>query len=424
MSRFRNVTSRLCALTASSAASGSIKSQRLMLRAGLVRQTASGLYALLPLGLRAMRKLERLVDDEMARIGGAKLAMASLIPKRLWSKSGRWAAYGDELWRVEDRKGSEFCLGPTHEEVIADLASVVRSYRALPLLAYQITRKFRDELRPRGGLLRAREFVMKDMYSFDISPEAAAITYERVNDAYEMIFSRLGVPFVKAKGDTGQIGGSLSHEYHVLASCGEDNVLTCDKCAVSVNEELMNDSVVPRGCKVPKQCEVKTMKGIEVGHAFYLGKKYSDVFQIIVNDSKGGQVTAEMGCYGIGITRLLQACIEAFSPDENQIRWPEQIAPYRVCILPAEKDLHAEAEELYDALVHPSTPYSDIDIILEDRDHLSLSARLSLARLLGYPYLVILGKQMRETGLLELQAQAMEQTEYLSKEKLIDKMLV
>ena len=409
-------------------------SHKLLLRAGLIRQTSAGIYSYLPLAVKSLQKLERLIDEEMTAIDGTKLACPSLAPAQLWKESGRWNAMGGELWRIKDRKNVDFCLGPTHEEIVSSLmASELQSYKQLPLRLYQTTTKFRDEMRPRSGLLRSREFIMKDMYTFDVSEEAAKTTYELVCEAYGRILKRLDVPFIKAEGDVGQIGGSMSHEFHIPAECGEDHVIVCTDCKVSVNQAIMTqDNSVSsiRGCQLATNCRSHSHKAIEVGHAFYLGTKYSEVFRVTFTDDNREKRVAEMGCFGIGVSRLLQACIEALSPPSgDQIIWPTQIAPYKVCIVPIDTkednsahQLNSLAETLYDTLNDGRVPVLDSDVIIDDRMHLSVGVRLADAALVGYPMLVVLGSRTIENGLIELQHQYSGETEYLTFESLVAKL--
>jgi prolyl-tRNA synthetase len=407
-----------------------------MLRGGLIRQSAAGIYNYLPLAVKALRKLETLIDNEMTRIEGTKLCFASLTPSHLWKKSGRWDEMGDELWRISDRKKTDFCLGPTHEEIVTDLvASEIQSYKQLPLRLYQITTKFRDEMRPRSGLLRGREFIMKDMYTFDAAEDGALLTYDLVCNAYERILKQLEVPFIKVEGDVGQIGGSMSHEFHIPSECGEDHVITCASCGVSINEAMIigsdgaRQSVIP-GCQQAQSCQSKGQKAIEVGHAFYLGSKYSNLFHATFMDDNKEKHVVQMGCFGIGVSRLLQACIEVLSPSSgDRIVWPSKIAPYQVCIVPLgmERDgsalrLKSQAEALYDTLNSSGVSTLDTNVIIDDRVFLSAGVRLADVRLVGYPFLVVLGNQTLNSGLLELQIQYTGETEYLSLEALVDKL--
>ncbi|XP_064625243.1 probable proline--tRNA ligase, mitochondrial isoform X2 [Lineus longissimus] len=261
----------------------SCSSQRLMLYNGIIAQAHSGTYHLLPMGLRALNKLKKVINDGMESIGAQELALPCLTPGDLWKTSGRWDTTGSELFKLKDRHNIDHCLGPTHEEVITSLVATHTnlSHRQLPIKLFQITRKFRDEMAPKYGLLRGREFEMKDLYTFDSNPADAKVTYEEVCGAYDGIFKRLGLKFVKVVGDTGNIGGQLSHEYHLTADVGEDNLVTCKRCDFGANEEMIDkDNLEKHKCHKPGcDTDFTFTKGIEVGHAFLLGTKYSKLFK-------------------------------------------------------------------------------------------------------------------------------------------------
>eukprot|EP00064_Thunnus_orientalis_P003237 superscaffoldBa00000256_g3246 len=271
----------------------------------------------------------RVIDQEMQGIGGQKLDMPSLCSADLWKTSERWDLMGKELFRLKDRHGVDYCLGPTHEEAVTTLVAhqATLSYRQLPLLLYQITRKFRDEPKPKFGLLRGREFYMKDMYSFDVSEEAAYQTYESVCQAYTRLFARLGLRCVQVQADTGNIGGTLSHEFQLPADIGEDRLLVCGNCSFSANVETM--SADRTDCP---QCKTGTLvesKGIEVGHTFYLGKKYSHVFNAAFSNAQNKPSIAEMGCYGLGVTRILAAAIEVIDSDDGMDEFMDKFKTQR-----------------------------------------------------------------------------------------------
>ncbi|XP_015281723.1 PREDICTED: probable proline--tRNA ligase, mitochondrial [Gekko japonicus] len=399
------------------------KSQRLMLLGGLICPASPGCYHYMPYTVRAMEKLIKVIDREMQVIGGHKVNMPTLCSAKLWRASGRWELMGKELLRLADRHGQEYCLGPTHEEAITDLIASqgLLSYRELPLLLYQITRKFRDEPKPRFGLLRGREFYMKDMYSFDISEEAAYNTYALVCSAYCNIFNSLNLRFVKVQAATGSIGGTMSHEFQLPADIGEDKLMTCTNCDFSVNVELINAD--QRCCSVCKGELVET-KGIEVGHTFFLGTKYSSVFNATFQTSQGKPALAEMGCYGLGVTRILAASIEVLST-EDAIRWPSLIAPYQVCFIPPKKGSKEEEatvllEGLYDCVAE-AVPQLKEDIVLDDRIHLTIGKRLKDVKKLGYPYVIIGGKAaLDDPSLFEVWNQNTGENLFLTREAIID----
>ncbi|KAL8590358.1 hypothetical protein ACOMHN_011572, partial [Nucella lapillus] len=266
---------------------GTCHSYKLMLYNEVIGACYSGAFHLLPWGQRALEKLIRLIDQEMDMVGGQKISMPTLAPDTFWKPTGRWESTGKELFKLQDREGQQFCLGPTHEELITSLIasqSPVPSQH-LPQMLYQITRKFRDEMSPKHGLLRGREFEMKDMYTFDTDEQAAMETYQLICDAYCNVFDRIGVPYKKVQGSTGNIGGSLSHEFHYLADVGEDSLWLCPKCGLQVNKELAEDKSREELCQNPgEDCKLSESKGIEVGHCFYLGTKYSSVFNATYMD--------------------------------------------------------------------------------------------------------------------------------------------
>ncbi|XP_058159503.1 probable proline--tRNA ligase, mitochondrial isoform X2 [Dasypus novemcinctus] len=374
------------------------KSQRLMLQVGLIHPASPGCYHLLPYTVRAMEKLVRVIDQEMQAIGGQKVNMPSLSSAELWQATSRWDLMGKELLRLRDRHGKEYCLGPTHEEAVTALVASQKtlSYKQLPFLLYQVTRKFRDEPRPRFGLLRGREFYMKDMYTFDSSAEAARHTYSLVCDAYCSLFSRLGLRFVKVQADVGSIGGTLSHEFQLPVDVGEDRLAVCANCHFSANMETLASS--QQSCPACQGPLTET-RGIEVGHTFYLGTKYSSIFNAQFANVHGKPSLAEMGCYGLGVTRILAAAIEVLSP-EDCIRWPSLLAPYQVCLIPPKKGSKEEAAaalmgSLYDDIAE-AVPQLRGELLLDDRTHLTIGNRLKDANKLGYPFVIIAGRRALE----------------------------
>ncbi|XP_053099667.1 probable proline--tRNA ligase, mitochondrial isoform X16 [Hemicordylus capensis] len=399
------------------------KSQRLMLSAGLLCPASPGCFHYMPYTVRAMEKLIKVIDQEMQAIGGQKMNMPTLCSAELWRASGRWELVGKELFQLADRHNQEYCLGPTHEEAITDLigSQGFLSYKHLPLLLYQITRKFRDEPKPRFGLLRGREFYMKDMYTFDNSKEAALHTYALVCNAYCTIFNSLGLRFLKVQAATGSIGGTMSHEFQLPADIGEDRLLMCANCDFSANVETVSPDKMH--CPVCKGKLVET-KGIELGHTFFLGTKYSSVFNTMVHTSQNKPVLAEMGCYGLGVTRILAAAIEVLST-EDAIRWPRLIAPYQVCLIPPKKgskEGKAEVllEDLYDCVLE-AVPQVKEEVVLDDRTKLTIGKRLKDAKKLGFPYVIVGGKKvLDEPPLFELWDQNTGEALFLTKEGIID----
>jgi prolyl-tRNA synthetase len=527
-------------------ADAEVTSHQLMLRTSMIRKAAAGIYSYLPLGLRSLRKVEQIVREEMNRAGAIELLMPMVVPAELWQESGRWAQYGKELLRLKDRKEADFCLGPTHEEVITDVVRrEVRSYRQLPLNLYQIQTKFRDEIRPRFGLMRGREFVMKDAYSFDLDDAGADRAYEKMYQAYRRIFSRCGLKFRAVEADTGNIGGSVSHEFMVLAESGEDAIVSCDSCEYAANvekaelrpaasaapvpaqplqtvatparktiedvalflgldekqlvktllvktdagetlavllrgdrelntiklcrllgcnevdlageEEVVAATGAPTGFAGPvglklrifadhevaamadfvvganardqhltgvnagrdfaveafadlrqatagdpcPRCSghLEAWRGIEVGHVFKLGTKYSQALGATVLDEQGQERVLVMGCYGIGIGRTVAAAIEQ-NHDAGGIIWPLPIAPFQVLITllnPNDAPVAAAAEELYRQLQE-----AGIEVLFDDRDERP-GSKFKDADLLGIPLRVTVGARGLKEGALELQ---------------------
>jgi prolyl-tRNA synthetase len=525
-------------------ADAEVTSHQLMLRSGMVRRIAAGIYDILPMGLRVIRKVENIIREEMNRAGAHELFMPSILPAELWQETGRWDFYGKELLRVRDRHGRDFCYGPTHEEIFTDLVRRdIRSYRQLPQNLYQIQTKFRDEVRPRFGLMRGREFSMKDAYSFDRDITGAEKSYQAMREAYTAIFKRCGLKFRAVEADTGKIGGSLSHEFMVLAETGEDSVVSCNGCDYAANVEmaevkgeisdtfadsgkdpekidtpgqktvqevtaflgvsshdlvktiimegdrgavgvlvrgdhevnpvkvrrLVDDETLelaepdvvekvtgapvgfagPLGLEIPLYADsavshmsdfvtggndvdvhmkgvdlddfsVKAfgdlreavpgdpcprcggsltfLRGIEVGHIFYLGTKYSETMKAHYLDENGEEQVIEMGCYGIGVGRTAAAAIEQ-NHDENGIIWPVPIAPFTVALLsldPGKEEVHAVAEKIYDDLIQ-----AGVEVLFDEREERP-GVKFNDADLLGIPLRVTVGGRGVKEGVAEL----------------------
>ncbi|MFO7982846.1 MAG: proline--tRNA ligase [Desulfuromonadales bacterium] len=527
-------------------ADAEVISHQLMLRSGMIRKVAAGIYSYLPMGLRSIRKVEQIIREEMDRSGAIEVLMPMVIPADLWEESGRWQQYGRELLRFKDRKDGDFCLGPTHEEVITDIVRrELRSYRQLPMNLYQVQTKFRDEIRPRFGLMRGREFIMKDAYSFDVDEAGADAAYEKMYHAYRRIFSRCGLKFRAVEADTGAIGGSFSHEFMVLAASGEDAIVSCDSCEYAANVEkaeipdpgaqapqptrqmekvltparktiedvarfldvapdrllktlvvrtdtgetlavllrgdrelnqiklthllecnsvemadeetvqkmtgapsgfagpvgldlrivadrevqAMADFVVGAnekdahltGVNHPRDFEVETFadlrkaepgdgcprceghleqsRGIEVGHVFKLGTKYSEALGAIVLDDQGRERPLVMGCYGIGVGRSVAASIEQ-NHDDNGIVWPMPIAPFQVLVTmvnPKDAAVRETSERLYAELMD-----AGVEVLLDDRDERP-GIKFKDADLIGIPLRVTVGSRALKEGSVELQ---------------------
>ncbi|MCB1675201.1 MAG: proline--tRNA ligase [Halioglobus sp.] len=542
-------------------ADAEVISHRLMLRAGLIRKLASGLYTWLPLGLRTLRKVEAIVRREMDAAGAQELSMPVVQPAELWRESGRWEQYGPELLRIRDRHDREFCLGPTHEEVITDLVrNEIKSYRQLPINLYQIQTKVRDEIRPRFGIMRSREFLMKDAYSFHLDQACLERTYQRMHEAYTSIFTRLGLEFRPVIADTGSIGGSASHEFHVLADSGEDDIAFSDGGSYAANVELaealapagerppprasMTEVATPgvksiedlahflsmdaattvktlvvdgdqpgalvalvlrgdhqlnpvkaaklegvatplqladegrvraacgagcgslgpvglalpvivdrsaahladftcganrdgmhftgvnweRDCPLPPVADLRRVvagdpspdgtgrlqirRGIEVGHIFQLGSKYSEAMNARVLDENGRNVTVTMGCYGIGVSRIVAAAIEQ-NHDENGIVWPHSMAPFQLAIVPLNMHKSREvadcAQQLYQELLDMG-----VDVLLDDRNERP-GVKFADMELIGIPHRLVIGDRALAAGKVEYQGRCDEEPQLVAR---------
>ena len=382
-----------------------IISHQLMLRAGMIRKVASGIYTWLPLGLRVLRKVENIVREEMNASGAQEVLMPMVQPKELWEETKRWKKMGPELLRIQDRHERDFCLGPTHEEVITDLIrNNVKSYKELPLNLYQIQTKFRDEVRPRYGVMRGREFLMKDSYSFDLNEESLQKSYMKMRDTYKNIISRVGLEFKIVKADSGAIGGDASEEFHVLAENGEDTIAVSNGSEFAINTELLlkegeNLNSLEGKPSPDGKGVIQIKKGIEVGHIFQLGRVYSDAMGSNVLNHEGKKENLLMGCYGIGVSRLVAAAIEQ-NNDKNGIIWPESIAPYEVNIVAIgfgkDEKITKAALSLYEDFL--SMGY---EVILDDRKD-GYGTKMKDAELIGVPMNVIIGKNYIEKKEIEL----------------------
>ena len=381
-------------------------SHQLMIRAGLIRQVASGIYNWLPTGKLVLNKVEDIVRKNMNQSGALEMLMPMVQPGELWKQSGRWRQYGQELLIFKDRNEREFCLGPTHEEVITDLCKKeIRSHKQLPITFYQIQTKFRDEIRPRFGVMRSREFIMKDAYSFDLSVEEMDNSYEVMREAYIKIFDSLGLDYRIVKADSGAIGGSDSEEFHVLADSGEDLLAFSDKSDYAINAELL---VKSQDDQNPKNLEgkpspdgkglLKLKRGIEVGHIFKLGKKYSESLNLKIN-TKTDDIFPEMGCYGIGISRIVAAAIEQ-NHDEKGILWPKELAPYQVALVEVNPKKSTEINSIC-STIYSSLVENKIDILWDDREQRA-GVKFKDMELIGIPIFLIVGKKSIDENQIEI----------------------
>ena len=417
-----------------------IVSHRLMLRAGMIQQSSAGIYSWLPMGLKVMRKIEQIVREEQNRAGANEILMPTIQPAELWQESGRYDDYGLEMLRIKDRHERDMLYGPTNEEQVTDIFRAhVKSYRALPLNLYHIQWKFRDEVRPRFGIMRGREFLMKDAYSFALDADAARAEYNKMFVSYLLTFQRLGLTAIPMEADTGPIGGDMSHEFVILAETGESEVF-CHKDwigrsldAGEVDYEKDLQPIVDRftnlyavtdekhdaaNCGVAAE-DLITTRGIEVGHIFYFGPKYSAPMGASVADETGSLVDVHMGSYGIGVSRLVGGIIEACH-DDNGIIWPESVAPFDAVVInlkPGDDTCDAMAEDMYRKLAD-----AGCDVLLDDTAERP-GAKLGGMDLIGIPQQVIIGPRIAAEGKVEWKARKSGETAQLSPEDVLNRLL-
>ncbi len=362
-----------------------IISHKFLIRGDFIDQLASGIYSFLPLGWRVHKKIEQIIREEMEAIGGQEVFLPVCQPKFLWEETNRWKTFEPPLFIIKDRHKKEFALGPTHEEVITDLVRKrVESYKDLPLYLFQIQNKFRNEMRSTGGLLRVREFIMKDLYSFHVSEKDLANYYKKVEKAYFKIFKRCQLKAVPMEAESGAIGGSISHEFAIINESGESKILICDNCGLAISFEKMK-----QGKKCPKcgkKMEVKNC--IEASHSFNLGTKYTEVMSAYFIDRTGEKKPIIMGCYGIGLGRLMATIIELHH-DKNGIIWPKQVAPFDVHLIRIgdNKKVKAEAEKVYNALQK-----KQIEILYDDRKD-TPGIKFADADLIGIPLRIVISEK-------------------------------
>ena len=406
-------------------AEAEVISHQLLLRSGMIRKVASGIYNWLPLGFKTLKLVENIVREEMANTGSQEIFMPMVQPRDLWDDSKRWDKFGPELLRFKDRHERDFCLGPTHEEIITDLIrNNLSSYKELPLSLFQIQTKFRDEIRPRYGIMRGREFLMKDAYSFHLYQECLNDTYQTIREAYKAVFNRLGLDYKIVKADSGAIGGEISEEFHVLAESGEDTLAFSEESEIAINAELLineNESIDSlQGKTFPdSQEEIKLAKGIEVGHIFQLGNVYSSAMNATVLDENGNRQALQMGCYGIGVSRIVAAAIEQ-NHDDKGIIWPKNIAPIQISVLPIFKESSDKtfifAEKLYKDLSKLG-----LRVMLDDRQE-RFGKKITESELVGSSYAVVIGKSYIENKTIELISRNGDKTELKDSE--IEKFLI
>lgn len=404
-------------------ADAEIISHQLMIRAGLIRQVSSGIYNWLPLGKKILQKVENIIRKEMDVAGGQEILMPMVQPASLWEDSGRIDQYGQELLVFLDRHENKFCLGPTHEEIITDLCkNLLTSYKQLPVTLYQIQTKFRDEIRPRFGVMRSREFLMKDAYSFDLDKDGLDRSYAIMKETYIKIFDNLGLDYRVVKADSGAIGGSDSEEFHVLADSGEDLLAFSDKSEYAINAELLTelqegqDPYSLDGKPSPDgKGLLRLKKGIEVGHIFKLGKKYSQTLNLRIQ-GENSDIHPEMGCYGIGASRIVAAAIEQ-NHDEKGIIWPKALAPFEVAVVevnPKKKEeISNQCSDIYNLLKE-----NDIEVLWDDREKRP-GVKFNDMEVIGTPITVIIGERTLESGEIEIKKRLDEKPQLVSHQDLI-----
>ena len=388
-----------------------IKSHQLMIRTGMIRQSTSGIYSWLPLGFKILKKIENIIRDEQNKAGAIEMLMPTIQSAEIWKESGRYDSYGQEMLKINDRQKRELLYGPTNEELITQIfKDNIKSYKSLPLLLYHIQWKFRDEIRPRFGIMRCREFLMKDTYSFDLNEKDAETSYYKMMLCYLKTFERFNLKTIPVKADTGPIGGNLSHEFIILADTGESEIFTdaeifnFETKSLEYNDDSLKEisshfskfysstsdlhDVNKFQKQVPKKNQI-TKKGVEIGHIFYFGQKYSKSLNAIVNTRDSKNVNVYMGSYGIGVSRLVGAIIEAFY-DNNFMKWPKSITPFQVVIINLGKDndnVTIKAQNLYQKLLN-----NKFDVLLDDTDA-SPSSKFKNFDIIGIPFQIIVGSK-------------------------------
>ena len=396
-------------------AEAKIKSHQLMLQTGMIKQSSAGIYSWLPLGFKVMKKIEQIVREEQNAIGAQEMLMPTIQSAEIWKESGRYDDYGEEMLRIKDRQGREMLYGPTNEELITDVfRTSVKSYKSLPQILYHIQWKFRDEIRPRFGVMRCKEFFMKDAYSFDLTDEDAKKSYNKMFFSYLKTFNRLGLRAIPMAAETGPIGGDLSHEFIILAETGESQIYADKRIFdIDLNKYNFSDESLSQmrkdftniyaatdekfnekkfNSEVDKKNQVKT-KGIEVGHIFYFGDKYTKPMNCLIDDKSGKKISVKMGSYGIGVSRLVGAAIEA-NFNNGLMKWPRSISPFDVVIIPSinknNKENLKKAEVIYKELKK-----QNIDVLLDDVDE-NMSNKFKKHDLIGTPFQIIIGSKSEE----------------------------
>ena len=406
-------------------------SHQLMLRAGMIRQQSAGIYSWLPLGLKVLKKVEQIIREEMDKSGSLEVLLPCIQPADLWRETNRYESYGKEMLRIKDRHENDLLFTPTAEELITDIVrNNVNSYKDFPKTFYQIQWKFRDEIRPRFGVMRGREFYMKDAYSFDLDKASAVETYDRMINVYFNIFNRLGLKAIPIKADPGPIGGDLSHEFHVIANTGESDIFYDKEIEIELQKDhpnikrvrelyaMADEMHIASECDVPES-RLCYHKSIEVGHVFYYGTKYSQPMNAVFMNHEGKNIHFYGGCYGIGVSRLVAAIIESFH-DEKGIVWPKSVAPFDVSIL----NLHVKDEssvKVSDKLYEVLSEHK-VDVLYDDSD-LSAGSKFAKHELIGIPYQVISSTKLAKENKLELRDRKTGAVEILDFSSVVSKLI-
>ena len=382
-------------------------SHKLLVKGGFIDQVAAGIYSFLPLGFRVQEKIGQIIREEMDAIGGQEVFLPTLQPKSLWLETDRWDHMEPPLFKLKDRHGRELALGSTHEEVLTDLVRTrITSYKDLPLALYQIQNKFRNEMRSTGGLLRVREFMMKDLYSFHADKKDLDTFFKKVRDAYHKIYKRCGLTVITCQAGGGTIGGDITFEFHVEAEVGEDTIFCCRKCSWAANKELVGATQKCPECG----SEIKKISSIEVGHIFSLGTKYSESMGAYFVDKEGKKKPILMGCYGIGLGRLMAAIVEVHH-DEKGIIWPESVAPFKVHLIDIVQSskFKVQSDKIYSELQK-----AGLEILYDDRNDVSAGVKFADADLIGIPVRLVISEELAKKGKIEYKRRDKKKTEQLT----------
>jgi len=387
-------------------------SHRYLIKADFIEQSISGVYRFLPLGFKVLQKIENIIREEMHNLGAQEILLPSLQDRKLWQETNRWDTIDPPLFKFKDRHKKELALGPTHEEEMVDIARKrVKSYQDLPFSLFQIQNKFRNEMRATGGLLRTREFIMKDLYDFQPDKKSSSIFYEKVKKAYFKIFERCGLKVVCVEASSGTIGGKLSHEFMLLSKTGEDKILVCKKCSYAVNTELLKDAKRCVRCKGLLEAK----ESIELGHVFFLGTKYSKAMNLYYQDKDGKKKPVSMGCYGIGLSRLMAGIIEAHH-DESGIIWSKEIAPFDVHLVAVENVTNvAKASNK----LHKDLFEAGIEVLYDDRENKSAGEKFVDCDLIGIPIRVVVSEKTLKKNCVEVKKREEKKVNLVKISKLI-----